>query len=94
MTTNNGSNIMTAKMTVKDLIYIVLILLSGFGGYFTTLNRVNQNETRSIRNEREVNNMREDEILLEQQVIRLDSKLTNINEKVNEIKDILSNRDN
>lgn len=91
--TNNG-NIMAAKMTIKDMIYIVLILLSGFGGYFTTLNRVNQNETRSTRNEREIIGIKEDELLLEKQVIRLDEKLSNIEKTADEIKDILSNSDN
>jgi len=91
--TNNG-NIMTAKLTIKDMIYIVLILLSGFGGYFTTLNRVNQNETRSTRNEREIIDVKENELLLEKQVIRLDEKLSNIEKTADEIKVILSNRDN
>jgi hypothetical protein len=33
---SNGGKIMETKITIKDMIYIVLIVISGFSSYFLT----------------------------------------------------------
>jgi len=74
----NGNGIVNTKFTLKDFIYIIVIIVGMLGTYFTTISTMNNRMTKI---EAKADRNRE----------ALDTHLQYIKENINEIKRMLEN---